>query len=497
MAGNAVKREQAAGASQGRSPSSFSPQIFTVSLTAAWDLHNAGPVNLGRAQRLQGCAGWARCHGNAHPLTYSRWPLRQARGKGRRGKLLYSAGLVSNRRNGVMGVGRRVMFAGWGSDAAPPAVSCFGVMASRLSLFHLLFLSFASFAASVEGGAPVLLVPEEVSLENGSQQDITVTFSALPTETLVVMFNVTYSSKKNSTIVELPDQVIITAGQKEAHFHVQAKDVGQVTVYLQTNTSHQTGPRIRFLVIHSRAVRIVDQVIGWIYFLAWSVSFYPQAFENWRRKSVVGLSFDYIALNLTGFIAYSVFNIGLFWVIPVKEQFLHRYPNGVNPVDSNDVFFSLHAVALTSFIIFQCLIYEKGNQKVSRVAIGFLVAAWVFVFTTLAVAAAKEITWLEFLFYFSYIKLVITLIKYFPQAYMNFRRKSTEGWSIGNVLLDFTGGAFSLMQMSLQSYNNDAWKLIFGDPTKFGLGLFSIVFDIVFMIQHYCLYRAQVYEQFE
>lgn len=37
---------------------------------------------------------------------------------------------------------------------------------------------------------------------------------------------------------------------------------------------------------------------------------------------------------------------------------------------------------------------------------------------------------------------------------MNFHYKSTEGWSIGNVLLDFTGGCFSLLQMVLQSYNN-------------------------------------------
>ena len=37
---------------------------------------------------------------------------------------------------------------------------------------------------------------------------------------------------------------------------------------------------------------------------------------------------------------------------------------------------------------------------------------------------------------------------------MNFRRKSTVGWSIGNVLLDFTGGTFSLLQMFLLSYNN-------------------------------------------
>ena len=36
---------------------------------------------------------------------------------------------------------------------------------------------------------------------------------------------------------------------------------------------------------------------------------------------------------------------------------------------------------------------------------------------------------------------------------MNFRRRSTVGWSIGNVLLDFTGGALSILQMFLISYN--------------------------------------------
>lgn len=48
------------------------------------------------------------------------------------------------------------------------------------------------------------------------------------------------------------------------------------------------------------------------------------------------------------------------------------------------------------------------------------------------------------------------------QAYMNFHYKSTEGWSIGNVLLDFTGGCFSLLQMFFQSYNN-------GESTSGGL----------------------------
>lgn len=38
----------------------------------------------------------------------------------------------------------------------------------------------------------------------------------------------------------------------------------------------------------------------------------------------------------------------------------------------------------------------------------------------------------------------------------------------------------------------DDWQSIFGDPTKFGLGLFSVLFDIFFMIQHYVLYRLVV-----
>lgn len=37
----------------------------------------------------------------------------------------------------------------------------------------------------------------------------------------------------------------------------------------------------------------------------------------------------------------------------------------------------------------------------------------------------------------------------------------------------------------------DDWKSIFGDPTKFGLGAFSIVFDLLFMLQHYVLFRGR------
>lgn len=98
---------------------------------------------------------------------------------------------------------------------------------------------------------------------------------------------------------------------------------------------------------------------------------------------------------------------------------------------------------------------------------------------------------LDVLLCVSYVKLVVTLIKYIPQAWMNSKYKSTEGWSIANILLDFTGGIFSLAQMMLIAYNYDDWISIFGNFTKFGLGAISICFDVLFCIQHFILYRPR------
>ena len=71
---------------------------------------------------------------------------------------------------------------------------------------------------------------------------------------------------------------------------------------------------------------------------------------------------------------------------------------------------------------------------------------------------------------------------------MNFERKSTRGWSIENFLLDFVGGVLSIAQMFVLAYNFSDWGSILGSPTKFGLGLVTIIYDFVFMIQHYVLY---------
>uniref|UniRef100_A0A6B2E6R5 Cystinosin homolog n=1 Tax=Phlebotomus kandelakii TaxID=1109342 RepID=A0A6B2E6R5_9DIPT len=269
--------------------------------------------------------------------------------------------------------------------------------------------------------------------------------------------------------------------------------------HLEVTSNYTIGDRtfpgenvfLRITVAISEAIIYVSTIVGWVYFVAWSISFYPQIYYNFQRKSVVGLNPDFLALNIVGFVMYSVFNCALFWNPTIQTEYFERFPRGLNPVLVNDVVFSLHAAFATLVTISQCFIYERGDQRVSMVARGIL-GIFAVAFVVCAILAATSVFhWLDFLYACSYIKLTITLIKYVPQALMNYRRKSTVGWSIGNILLDFIGGILSMLQMILNAYNYDDWDSIFGDPTKFGLGLFSVCFDIVFIIQHYILYRDQ------
>ncbi|XP_050546959.1 cystinosin homolog isoform X2 [Daktulosphaira vitifoliae] len=248
---------------------------------------------------------------------------------------------------------------------------------------------------------------------------------------------------------------------------------------------------VRVTVQHSKEFALISVIVGWIYFTAWSISFYPQIYENWTRKSVVGLNFDFISLNLIGFILYSMFNIGL-WIPEVDNEYLERNPRGHNPVQLNDIFFSVHAVFATLVTVIQCFCYERGSQQVSYTAKLIMFFYSIVIIGLSIVIYLQKITWLDFLYYCSYIKLSITLIKYIPQAIMNYKRQSTIGWSIGNIFLDFTGGTLSIMQMIINAYNYNDWASIFGDPTKFGLGLLSVFFDILFFLQHYVFYSYQL-----
>mmetsp|Transcript_2249 Transcript_2249/g.2549 ORF Transcript_2249/g.2549 Transcript_2249/m.2549 type:complete len:304 (+) Transcript_2249:473-1384(+) len=231
----------------------------------------------------------------------------------------------------------------------------------------------------------------------------------------------------------------------------------------------------------------LSSVLGWSYFFAWSISFYPQLFLNHRRKSASGLSTDFLFYNLLGFSCYSIYNI-CFYASPTVQSSYKRRNNGkTNLVTLNDVFFSLHATTVTALTIAQVFLLRYDREPVSRLCFSFCAFAIVSVFV--CYTAFEDV--LDTLYWASYIKLAITTIKYIPQAYMNYSRESTTGWSMGNVVLDFSGGLLSLLQLLVDGSSTNNWGGIIGNPVKFGLGFVSMFFDIIFMIQHFVLFPSK------
>ncbi|KAL0395742.1 UNVERIFIED_CONTAM: Cystinosin [Sesamum calycinum] len=242
---------------------------------------------------------------------------------------------------------------------------------------------------------------------------------------------------------------------------------------------------------NSVQLEVLYNVLGWVAFVAWSISFYPQVILNFRRKSVVGLNFDFVLMNLTKHSSYLIYNASLFFSPTVQRQYREKFGfNEMIPVAANDVAFSMHAVLLTAFTLFQIAIYDRGHQKVSKACVGIVSVAWLSAAVCVFVAIHRH-SWFWLVSCFNTIQVVMTVIKYIPQAILNFRRKSTVGFSIGNILLDFFGGVTNYGQMVVQSVDQNSWVNFYGNIGKTMISLVSIFFDILFMVQHYVLYRPK------
>ncbi|XP_010248794.1 PREDICTED: cystinosin homolog isoform X4 [Nelumbo nucifera] len=142
------------------------------------------------------------------------------------------------------------------------------------------------------------------------------------------------------------------------------------------------------------------------------------------------------------------------------------------PVAANDVAFSTHAVLLTAITLYQVLIYDCGNQKVSKTCIAITSIVWVSAAVCVFIAWPNN-SWLWLISVFNGIQVIMTVLKYIPQALMNFMRKSTEGWSIGNILLDLFGGLMNYAQMAMQSIDQGSWINFYGNIGKTLLSLAS------------------------
>ena len=245
------------------------------------------------------------------------------------------------------------------------------------------------------------------------------------------------------------------------------------------------------------ALFYLSHIFGWIYFFAWSISFYGQVIENYRRSSVSGLNFDFEIYNLVGFTTYTIYNIRGY----ISDNL------GTGTIEIQDIFFAVHALVLTLVTIIQILYYfdpKDKLQNISQITITIiLVMIWGAILLVIVESGLeyydphvkKDRKYIfNSLVYMGWCKVFISLIKYIPQVVSNYKRKSTIGWNIHNILLDFTGGTFSFGQNIIDAFRDEFSVTSDGQPkglniAKFALSFISIFFDIIFMTQHYILYR--------
>ncbi len=106
---------------------------------------------------------------------------------------------------------------------------------------------------------------------------------------------------------------------------------------------------------------------------------------------------------------------GIFMLCLLCRQKHHGHSNAVH---LNDVFFAVHAAVLAGFTLIQCFIYERGNQRISRLcasAIALTVSLSCVSFL-LVVFDSRKFPLLTFLYWLSWVKMGVTFFKYMPQV---------------------------------------------------------------------------------
>ena len=188
---------------------------------------------------------------------------------------------------------------------------------------------------------------------------------------------------------------------------------------------------------------------------------------------------------------HTAYTLSLYASPRIRHQYERKHDHAPE-VRFADTLFCVHALLLSTVTMFQIYYYDGfAKQRPSRLARYGLAALALYVAGT-AILSREA---LQVLYALSYCKMAVTVCKYLPQLLLNYRRRSTDGWPIDNILLDFTGGALSTLQLILDCLDQGDWAGISGDLVKFGLGVTSMVFDVLFLVQHHVLYRPSALQE--
>lgn len=235
---------------------------------------------------------------------------------------------------------------------------------------------------------------------------------------------------------------------------------------------------------------VIDSMLGQLYFLSWAASFLPQLYSNCSRRSVEGMSHDMVALGTLGFGVYAAYSVALYVDAPLREAYGSSHGGATPPVQPADVSFTLYGCACELLALGQIAAYARRSSfsRPALAAVGVATLGMGVAAVAMRAMACGAASWLTYLTAISYLKLAVTLLKYSPQIALNQRRRSTEGFHIGGIVLDMLGSVLSCAQLMYECVLLNAWSGAEGDPVKFGLGMLTLLFDVVLLLQRFVLF---------
>lgn len=98
------------------------------------------------------------------------------------------------------------------------------------------------------------------------------------------------------------------------------------------------------------------------YAAAAHTTFTPQVIQNAQRKSVAGLSADYLVYSMLGYAAYTAYTAALHFNPGVQAAYMAAHAGSPPDVQLTDFLFAGHALLATMYTIYQCVLYG-GNSS--------------------------------------------------------------------------------------------------------------------------------------
>merc|ERR1719188_257823 len=190
----------------------------------------------------------------------------------------------------------------------------------------------------------------------------------------------------------------------------------------------------------------------------------------------------------------------LYWNTQLREEYSAKHHHNNAAVKLNDVFFAGQAVLFACLSLLQFAFFDRAAPQQLNLAdkvlhfmvVGLATALLAYTGLALVIAYTSEqfVTWLTFVLILPPLLMLEIVVENFPQVWLNCKSKSTSGFSIVGVWLDLIGSSLSLSQLVFDAWSSGDWEAVLGNPAKLALGFVSLLYDFIFLLQHYVLFSS-------